>query len=370
MESLLKRSQESVQLSKHVGSVGEVDVVVGVGEDDDAGGGDGFLEGGDLGLGQGSQGGGVGFGGLADFGVAGGGGPRSQGVGHGEDGESGGGDRGEFRIAFQQRAERRAAGRAALVADAAVGVALAPLLQLTFGISEAEDAHVVALERVEAGEVGCLRWRRLGSVDGHELLHRGDVAVVEGIGIGGVEINDAGDAMRMLVGDGAEFGAADGVADEHGMVEMQRVENGDDVVGEMAGVVVGSGKARGAESAAGDGVDVVGRDERGREVVEGVSGVAAAGEEDDRATGAAPVEDFEADGVGDGNEKLFVRGWVGARRGGLRLRGSVRSEECDRGEGEESQCGCAAHECLWWLQGVTTFGCEMFRENEANFATW
>jgi hypothetical protein len=365
MESLLKSSQEGVELAEDVGAVGEVDVVVGVGEDDDAGGGDGFLEGGDLGLGQGSQGGGVGLGGLADCGVGGGGGPRSEGVRHGKDGESGGGDRCELWIVFQERAERRAAGKAALVADAAVGVALTPLLQLAFGISEAEYTHVVALERVEAGEVGGLRWRRLGSVDGHELLHRGDVAVVEGVGIGGVEINDAGDAMRMLVGDGAEFGAADGVADEHGMVEMQRVEKGDDVVGEMARVVVGGGCVGGAESAARDGVDVVGRDERGREVVEGVGGVAASGEEDEWAAGAAPVEDFEADGVGDGHEELFVRGWVGARRGGLRLCGRVWSDQRERGDDEErGKCGGEAHECLWWLLGVTTFACEMFRGNE------
>jgi hypothetical protein len=346
MESPLQRGQEGVQLSKHVGAVGEVDVMVGVGEDDDAGGGDGFLEGGDLGLGQRSQGGGVGFGGLADVRVGGGGGPRAEGVGHGEDGESGGGDCGELWIAFQERAERRAAWEAALVADGAVGVALAPLLQLAFGISEAEYTHVVALERVEAGEVGGLRWRRLGSVDGHELLHRGDVAVVEGVGIGGVEVNDAGDAMRMLIGDGAEFGAADGVADEHGMVEMQRVENGDDVVGEMAGVGVGSGCVGGAESAARDGVDMVGGDERGREVVEGVGGVAASGEEDERAAGTAPVEDFEANGVGDGDEQLFVRGCVGAwRRCGLRLRVGERGEKRERGEGEESgQYGFEAHE--------------------------
>jgi len=316
--------------------------VVSVGEDDDAGGRDGFLEGGDLGLGQRSQCGGVSFGGLSDFGVGGGGGPRSQGVGHGKDGESGGGDGGELWIAFQERAERRAAGEAALVADAAVSVALAPLLQLTFWIGEAEDAHVVALERVEAGEVGGLRRWRLGSVDGHELLHCGDVAVVEGVAIGGVEINEAGDAMRMLLGDGAEFGATDRVADEHGMVEMQRVENGDDVVGEMARVVVGSGEAGRAESAAGDGVDVVGGDERGREVVEGVSGVAAAGEEDERAAGATPVEDFEADGVGDGDEELFVRGWVGAGSGGLG--GSARSDQRERGDHEErGQRGWVAH---------------------------
>ncbi len=346
MESLLKGRQEGVEFAKDVGAVGEVEVVVGVGEDDDAGGGDGFLAGGDLGLGQGSQGGGVGFGGLSDFGVGGGGGPRAEGVGHGKDGESGGGDRGEPWVAFQERAERRSAGKAALVADAAVRAALAPLLQLAFGIGEGEDAQVVALERVEAGQVGGLRWRRLGRVDGHELLHRGDVAVVEGVGIGGIEINDAGDAMRMLVGDGAEFGAADGVADEHGMVEMQRVENGDDVVAEMARVVVGSCGAGRAESAAGDRIDMVGRDERGREVVEGVRRASPppARKTTGRA-GAAPVEHFEPDAVSDRDKPPSqCRRRVGARGGGLR--GGAWSEQCERGEGEESQCGGEAHECL------------------------
>jgi hypothetical protein len=151
------------------------------------------------------------------------------------------------------------------------------------------------------------------------------VAVVEGVGIGGVEVNDAGDAMRMLVRYRAEFGAADGVADEHRMVEMQRIENGDDVVAEMAGVIVGSGGAGRAESAARDGVDVVGRYKRGREIVEGVSGVAASGEEDEWAAGAAPVEDFKAEAVGDGDELLLVRGRIGACLG---LCGRSRSEKC------------------------------------------
>jgi hypothetical protein len=109
------------------------------------------------------------------------------------------------------------------------------------------------------------------------------------------------------------------------MVEMQRIENGDDVVAEMAGVIVGSGGAGRAESAARDGVDVVGRYKRGREIIEDVGGVAASGEEDERAAGAAPVEHFKMDAVGDGDELLFVRGRIGACLG---LCGRSRSEKC------------------------------------------
>ena len=179
-------------------------------------------------------------------------------------------------------------------------------------------------------------------------------------GVGGVEVNDGGDAMGMLVGDGAEFGTADGVADEDGMVEMQGVENGYDVVGEMAEVVVGSGGAGRAESAAGDGVNVVAGRELGREVVEGVCGVAASGEEDERAAGAAPVEDFEADVVGDLDELLFVGRGVGARRGGAR--GSARSEERERGERQEREACCdEAHwEVSWCSPCMTRLECEMF----------
>ena len=130
-------------------------------------------------------------------------------------------------------------------------------------------------------------------------------AIIEGVGIAGVEVDEAADLLGMAAADRTQLFAGDRVSGEDGLLQLEGLDDGKDIVAETVGgvvVVVEGGVAGVAEAATGNAVDVVLADESGRKLVEGMRGVAQSGEEDERASGAAPVEDFELDAGLDGDE--------------------------------------------------------------------
>ncbi len=109
----------------------------------------------------------------------------------------------------------------------------------------------------------------------------------------------------MAAADRTHLFASDRVSDEHGLLQLEGVDDGKNIVSETVGgvvLVVGGRVAGLTEAATGNAVDVILAGEFGRKVVVAVGGVAQAGEKDERAPGAAPVEDFELDAGLDRDE--------------------------------------------------------------------
>jgi len=130
-------------------------------------------------------------------------------------------------------------------------------------------------------------------------------AVVEGVGKAGVEVDEATDLLGMAAADRTQLFASDGVSDEDGLLQLEGVDDGKNIVAETVGgvvVSVGRGGAGVAEPATGDAVDVVLADEFGRKVIEVMRVATQSGEEDERASGAASVEDFKLDAGLDGDK--------------------------------------------------------------------
>ena len=99
--------------------------------------------------------------------------------------------------------------------------------------------------------------------------------------------------------------ASDRVSDKDRLAQMQGVHDGKNIVAETVGriiVVIGSGIAGLAKAATGNAVHVVLAGELRREVVINMRGVAQTGEENKRASAAAPIEHLEVDAGLDGDE--------------------------------------------------------------------
>jgi hypothetical protein len=188
------------------------------------------------------------------------------------------------------------------------------------------------LELLEIGEeivdeLHLFRWRYIGEelidliADRYGVDKEGAVSlVVEGVGVSSVQVDEGSHFLGMAGADGTEFFASDGVSGEDGAIEMEGVDDGEDVVAEAVGLVVGGGRCgggRGAEAAAGDAVNVVAGGEFGSEFVPDVGVVAEAGEEDERTPGATPVKDFEFYIFVDGDELDFVWGGIDGPCGGF-----------------------------------------------------
>ena len=143
-------------------------------------------------------------------------------------------------------------------------------------------------------------------------------AVVEGVSVGGLEVNKAGDFLWVAAADGAELLAGYGMADQDGVVDMERVDDREHVVAKTIGKVVAApryGGAGGAEAATGNAVDVIVGRELLRELVKDMGGVANAGEQNHGTAGPSPVEHLESDVFFDGDEEDFVRSGVERPRG-------------------------------------------------------
>jgi hypothetical protein len=76
---------------------------------------------------------------------------------------------------------------------------------------------------------------------------------------------------------------------------METVQYDPDVVGEGVDLVPAGRLAGGAESPAGNRQDVEVIDPPGREIIKLVAGIVEAGKKEERRTGTAPVQHFEAD---------------------------------------------------------------------------
>ena len=103
--------------------------------------------------------------------------------------------------------------------------------------------------------------------------------IVESVRVSGVEIDEGRNFLGMAGADRAELFAGDGVSGEDGASELEGVDDGEDVVAEAIGFVVGGGGCRrggGAEAAASDAIDMIVGGEFGGELVEDVSVVSEA----------------------------------------------------------------------------------------------
>src|SRR5262249_55229836 len=155
------------------------------------------------------------------------------------------------------------------------------LAQLRFRDSISTDLRIPCLQRAEAGQGG-IRWpwaRR--PFETLKLRHPRPLAVVEGVRIPGLEVDEPGKSARVRCGDGAHFRAGDRVPDEHGPFDLERIHDGHNVVTEAIRHMLRRREARGSEAAPRDAVDMPVGGEPGRELVEYVRRVSAPGQEDD-----------------------------------------------------------------------------------------
>src|SRR5262245_4901914 len=95
--------------------------------------------------------------------------------------------------------------------------------------------------------------------------------------------------------------------DEHRTLQLERVENREHIVAERIGARGQRRKARLAETAAGDAVDMKIAGELGREVVEDVRRVASTWQQHERPSCAAPIEHLQVDVLGYRNESAHMR---------------------------------------------------------------
>jgi hypothetical protein len=116
--------------------------------------------------------------------------------------------------------------------------------------------------------------------------------VVEGVRVSGVQIDQGSNFLGVAGAYGAELFAGDGVSSEDGASQMEGVDDGEDVIAEAIGFVVGRGGCGGGggtEAAAGDSVNMVAGGEFDREFIKDVGVVAETGEQDERTACATPI---------------------------------------------------------------------------------
>ena len=113
--------------------------------------------------------------------------------------------------------------------------------------------------------------------------------------------------VRVRCCDGAQFGAGDGMTDEHRPLQFQGTDDREYIVAKTIEGVVRRRETRCTKPASRDAVHVmIGRELR-RKLVKYVRGVPAAGQEDDRFSRAAPIEHFEAHALFHPDELHGVR---------------------------------------------------------------
>ena len=97
------------------------------------------------------------------------------------------------------------------------------------------------------------------------------------------------------------------MAGDYRPAEPKRIHRGQHVVAKLVRLVPERGRARTPEAATRDTVDVIGRCELRRELIEDVRGVPQSREQDDDTARAAPVKYLQVYAVLDGNEPHVVR---------------------------------------------------------------
>src|SRR4029077_10384723 len=120
-----------------------------------------------------------------------------------------------------------------------------------------------------------------------------------------VEVNQAAYLFRMARTHRAKFLPGQRMTDQDRPVKVERCNHCQNIITQAISGVVYLGwrrNARGARPPASDAIDMIRSNEIGGELVEAVSMVVSASEQDQSSTGAAPVHDFKFDIILDCNE--------------------------------------------------------------------
>src|SRR5690606_31881221 len=107
------------------------------------------------------------------------------------------------------------------------------------------------------------------------------------------EIHECGDAIRIPCADRAQLLTRDRMPDEDRAIQLERIQYSEYIVAERVTARRKRRKARFAETAARNAIDVEIVGELRREVVEDMCRVAAAGQQHQRPSITAPIEDLQ-----------------------------------------------------------------------------
>src|SRR6185312_12833360 len=129
-------------------------------------------------------------------------------------------------------------------------------------------------------------------------------------GVSGLEIDHAGNAIRMAARHRAQLLARERMSHQNGTLQPQGIDHLQDVITEKIRAVFSSLKPGVTEPATGDAVDVVVIRQLRREVIEFMRGTSARRQEDDRSAGAAPIEHLESDVPFHLDESDSGRRWI------------------------------------------------------------
>ena len=113
------------------------------------------------------------------------------------------------------------------------------------------------------------------------FLHCRPLSIVERILVRRIEIDESGNSIRMAGADGAQFCTSNRVSREHRSLEFEQVQDSEHIVTQAIRIVGRAGAGR-AESAPGDGVNVVIGSKFGHEIIENVSRTSEPGYENQR----------------------------------------------------------------------------------------
>jgi hypothetical protein len=156
----------------------------------------------------------------------------------------------------ENRREYRVTRRAPPLQRPSRRIRLLVLPEFSLRARVAKDLRVPFLQRAEAHEVGLGRdgELRAGNL---KLRHLRPLAVVEGVRIGCIEIDERRNPAGSRVRDRAQLRAGDRVPHQDGPVERQCVEHGKHVVAQAIARIDGRRIPGRAEAAPGDAIDVM-----------------------------------------------------------------------------------------------------------------
>jgi len=146
-----------------------------------------------------------------------------------------------------------------------------------------------------------LNWE-VRHVDGRQVVARERQRRI----LGGIEIDETAQAIRMLGAEGVQDIAATRVSDEDWLLHAEGADHLEDVVGPSLRIVSSPRSIRGADAAPGDGVDTKLSSQLRRDVIVGVPGELATNKQN-RSSRSAPIQHFQSNGRFDRNEPHLVR---------------------------------------------------------------
>jgi hypothetical protein len=121
------------------------------------------------------------------------------------------------------------------------------------------------------------RWASEPKLHGlFKLLPCGSFAVVKGVWIAGFEVYQRSDTFGVSRGYRTQLFSAEGMPHEDGLLQLERVHDGEHIVAKTVGPIAFRGKTGFAEAAPSDAVDVKTRRELRRKIVKYMCRVAPA----------------------------------------------------------------------------------------------